>query len=90
MASRPLLSIGIEELERRFDVQRSDAPFLKQLVSELEHRKVPRAKHLKERAVQALGVAPKSVGKTSGTATRPPETRTPREPRSRVEASRPG
>ena len=59
MAARPFLSIGIEELEKAFDAQRDDPAFLKLLIAELQNRRTQRATKLRERAVQALGVAPK-------------------------------
>ena len=59
MASRPYLSLGIVDLEKRFDQERDDADFLNRLLHELDHRTTQRAKKLRARAVQAKGVAPK-------------------------------
>ena len=59
MASRPYLSLGIVDLEKRFDQERDDADFLNRLLHELDHRTTQRAKKLQARAVQAQGVASK-------------------------------
>ena len=59
MASRPYLSLGIVDLEKRFDQERDDADFLNRLLHELDHRTTQRAKKLRTRAIQAKGVAPK-------------------------------
>ncbi|QIG47069.1 hypothetical protein G5V57_04500 [Nordella sp. HKS 07] len=57
MSSRPLLKKGIAELEKLFDQNRDDPQFLKTLLAELSERKVPRARELHRRALQAVSVS---------------------------------
>ena len=59
MTRRPYLSLGIVDLEKRFDQEPDDADFLNRLLHELDHRTTQRAKKLHARAVQAQGVASK-------------------------------
>jgi hypothetical protein len=73
MTSRPYLSLGIVDLEKRFDQERDDADFLNRLLHELDHRTTQRAKKLRARAVQAQGVAPKQ--KQERKETSPPSAR---------------
>lgn len=65
MKKRPLIQKGIAELEKLFDEQRDDTEFLTILIAELSERRVPRAQGLKQRALQAVGTAPKPVLSTT-------------------------
>ena len=78
--ARPFFNLRINELEREFDRRRGDIDFLRMLIDELSHRSVDRAVQLKDRAVQALGVAPKA---------HPPETPMTLAPQSLQEAPAP-
>lgn len=59
MTSRPYLSLGIVDLEKRFDQEQDDFDFLKRLLNELEHRTTQRSKKLRARVIQAQGLASK-------------------------------
>lgn len=54
MQFRPLRRLKIEDLERNFDECRDDADRLHILIDELNHRRLPRAKVLNEKAQLAL------------------------------------
>lgn len=54
MNARPLISLGIHELEEQFSEKKSDAKFLNTLLNELQHRKTKRALDLRRQAVDAL------------------------------------
>lgn len=54
MNARPLIGLGIHELEKHFSAMRSDEEFLKTLLNELQHRKTKRALSLRRQVVDAL------------------------------------
>jgi hypothetical protein len=56
MAQRQYFNLPINELERIFDDKRHNHDVLTSLITELSHRKVPRAKKLQKRVLQALSV----------------------------------
>jgi hypothetical protein len=74
---RPFLKAGIAELEAEFDRRRSDPSFLQALLDELSHRSNRRAAELKDRALQALGTATKTVGSQTERASTRAETSFP-------------
>lgn len=51
---RPFLNAGIAELEAAFETRGNDPVFLRELLAELEFRKVPRAVQLREKARRRL------------------------------------
>ena len=57
MTERMLARLKIDELERLFDEKRQHKDALTSLLGELSHRKTSRAKALKQRVIQALGIA---------------------------------
>jgi hypothetical protein len=54
MPRRQLANLGIDALEKFFDAKRNDSGALTTLLGELSHRKMPRAKALKRRVMDAL------------------------------------
>jgi hypothetical protein len=60
MAKRQLGNMTIDTLEALFDEKRNNLDVLTTLLAELAHRKMPRAKKLKRRVLQALSVAAKA------------------------------
>lgn len=72
MSARPLINLGIHDLERQFDTARGDRNFLDQLIEELKNRKTKRAQDLRARAVQALSVLPKTATQGATRRTPPP------------------
>lgn len=54
MNTRPLINLGIHELEEQFAGKKSDEKFLNSLLNELQHRKTKRALALRSQAVDAL------------------------------------
>jgi len=53
--SRPFISLGISDLEKKFDENRDNQAFVNKLLHELSHRRTNRAKTLQRRALQAKG-----------------------------------
>src|ERR1700716_1317120 len=56
MVQRQFFNLPISELERIFDDKRHNHDVLTSLITELSHRKVPRARKLQKRVLQALSV----------------------------------
>jgi hypothetical protein len=56
MVQRQYFNLPISELERIFDDKRQSYDVLTSLITELSHRKVPRARKLQKRVLQALSV----------------------------------
>jgi hypothetical protein len=56
MVQRQYFNLPIGELEHIFDDKRHSHDVLTGLITELSHRKVPRAKKLQKRVLQALSV----------------------------------
>jgi hypothetical protein len=56
MVQRQYFNLPISELERIFDDKRHNHNVLTSLITELSHRKVPRARKLQKRVLQALSV----------------------------------
>ena len=76
---RPFLNAGIDELEAAFERQGHDPVFARKLIDELQHRTVPRAGRLPERARPRVAEARSASTPPPGTAapstsldTRPP------------------
>jgi hypothetical protein len=60
MPTRQLASLSIDQLEALFDAKRDSHDVLTSLLNELSHRRMKRAKALRARVMQALGVAEKN------------------------------
>jgi hypothetical protein len=56
MVQRQYFNLPISELERIFDDKRHNHDVLTSLITELSHRKVPRARKLQKRVLHALSV----------------------------------
>lgn len=56
MSDRMLAKFSIDQLEQLFGEKRKDKDFLETLLVELSFRSTKRAKRLKQRVLQALGV----------------------------------
>jgi hypothetical protein len=56
MVQRQYFNLPIDELERIFDDKRHNHDVLTSLITELSHRKVPRARKLQKSVLQALSV----------------------------------
>ncbi len=54
MSQRQLANLGVDALEKFFDAKRNNSDALTTLLGELSHRKMPRAKALKRRVMDAL------------------------------------
>jgi hypothetical protein len=57
LPDRLLANCGIDQLEQLFDEKREQKAFLETLLVELSFRSTKRAKLLKKRVMQALGVS---------------------------------
>ncbi len=82
MSKRPFISLGIVDLEKRFDQERNDIDFLETLLGELQHRKTNRAMELKQRVVQARGVSNKLKTSKVVIGQQLPQSKTPLQPSS--------
>lgn len=56
MTQRIFSQLKIDQLEKLFDEKRGNVDFLTSLLAELSHRRVPRAKALHKRVMQALAL----------------------------------